>query len=163
MNVSTNKRRRSRLGCLAGVLVFFVVAFALLRWLFPPNDHMRYPDSGFQFPPIAEIAGMKLRHVPSRPLGDPDLDVRRELWPRILNALTPSQRDHSPAKWKVLGELEITTQRGDRIQVNLYASGERIGAFSAGPDWDSREYYRGGDTAQLTQALADAYTQHKTQ
>ena len=144
-------------------MVFFIVVFALLRWLFPPDDRVRYPDSGFQFPPIAEIAGMTLRHVTSRPPGDPDLEVRKELWPRILNALTPSQRDLSPAKWKLLGELEITTQRGDRIQVNLYAPGEGIGAFSAGPDWDSRKYYRGGDTAQLKQVLSDAYSRSTAQ
>ena len=89
----------------------------------------------------------------------PKFEVPAELWPSLLAALSPADVDSDPAKWEVMGELHITETNGSRTLVNLYwgpSQGER-GAFSAGPTFEERIYYRGGNSQELVNAIKAAY------
>ena len=93
-------------------------------------------------------------HVPPRPLGMP-VSVEGAYWmrsgedlapmtPDILAALTPSERDSWPCKWMVLADLDLRTKGGQSCYVGLYSlRDEPVGAFSAGPSFEERVYYRG--------------------
>ena len=83
--------------------------------------------------------------------------VPREHWNAIFSALQPAQRDHNPAKWVGLGELEFKLVSGGSYLVWMYSLADREpGAFSAGPTFESRVYYRGGNSSDLERALAEA-------
>jgi hypothetical protein len=78
-------------------------------------------------------------------------------WQPILSALLPAKKDPDPAKWVGLGELQIKLGGGDSFLISLYSLSETPGAFSSGPDWEQRTYYRGGSTVSLERALEDAF------
>jgi hypothetical protein len=78
-------------------------------------------------------------------------------WHPIVSALLPARRDTDPAKWVSLGDLQIKLAGGDSFHVSLYNVGDGPGAFSSGPNWDQRVYYRGGSSADLEQALVKAF------
>jgi hypothetical protein len=82
-----------------------------------------------------------------------------EHWKPILDALTPATWDPEPAPWQVLGSLEIKDKKGRSIHVSLYDLFEVSppGAFSAGPTFEDRVYFRGGDSNRLRKALRAAY------
>ncbi|MFQ5733365.1 MAG: hypothetical protein ACE5KM_15605 [Planctomycetaceae bacterium] len=75
----------------------------------------------------------------------------------ILDALKPYQYDGSPAKWKVMGTLELTLKNGESFWIGLYSLNKKPGAFSAGPSFKSRTYFRGGDSKALLAALSAAH------
>jgi hypothetical protein len=83
--------------------------------------------------------------------------VPRSHWHPIFSSLLPASRDADPAKWEVLGDLEIKLAGGDSFLVSLYSISDGLGAFSSGPTWEERVYYRGGSSADLEQALAEAF------
>jgi hypothetical protein len=96
---------------------------------------------------------------------DPDgkeyeFDVPPEHWPALWAALGSPTRDFFPSKWQGIGELEITTRYGRPYRVDLYSAG-KPGAFSAGPTFEERAYYRGGDTKALKRELQSAFTTAK--
>ncbi|MBX9789186.1 MAG: hypothetical protein K2Y37_09755 [Pirellulales bacterium] len=157
MPADRNKTRRGCATCLAGAILLIVAVVALWWRLFPPPDRVRYPESGFKFPGATEITSIKGRYLQKRVFAVEDFELPRESWTALLGALGPSQRDYLPSKWQALGELEIQTVDGKTLQINLYDPGEGIGAFSAGPDWDSRRYYRGGDTRLVIEAITKAH------
>jgi hypothetical protein len=92
------------------------------------------------------------------PLGElVEFDVPVEHWPRIRAALGRPTRDRHPAKWIKTGSLEVTTRAGQALHVSLYDTKKLPGAFSAGPTFERRVYYRGGDSDELARAMATAY------
>ena len=86
-----------------------------------------------------------------------EFDVPLELWPQIRVALQPASRDFHPANWVGTGTLAITTRRGSAVHVSLSETDERPGAFAAGPTFERRVYYRGGDSNELARQMAAAY------
>ena len=76
------------------------------------------------------------------------LTLERKLVPEVLAALTPSHYDWYPAKWQVLGELDIELKNGSRCAVDLYETSEELAAFSI----DGRDY-RGGSDRDLVRLL----------
>ena len=86
-----------------------------------------------------------------------EFTVPREHWNAIVSALTPAQKDSHPAKWVGMGELRFQLANGNPWVVTLYEGDGDRGAFSAGPNWDQRVYYRGGNTAELQNAMAAAF------
>ena len=96
-------------------------------------------------------------------------DVSKDYWKEVVNALSPSQYDPRPANWIYAGNLIIEFGQGRECRVELYWVGQhpafpevpRIGAFSAGPSFESRKYYRGGNEEELKAALTRAYTEYR--
>jgi hypothetical protein len=71
----------------------------------------------------------------------------------ILSALHPCQRDPHPAKWQVLGEIEVKCRGEEERLIYLYWTGYGPGAFSAPP----YGYYRGGSDQAIEDAIRAAY------
>ena len=88
-------------------------------------------------------------------------EIPKDFLPRIWAAVQPAKRDPVPAKWVVLGDLTVTSKDGRQLQIFLFKTGHRPGAFAVGPTWEDRDYYRGGDSAALEKALEEAYEASK--
>ena len=101
------------------------------------------------------------RVVATVPVGDGGKKVRFDLpagyWARVRAALSPATRDRDPAKWVGLGSLDVTRRDGQIVHVALYRSPEPPGAFAAGPTFQDRVYYRGGDSDELLRVLVEAH------
>ncbi len=79
-------------------------------------------------------------------------------WHRIRASMQVPKRDFSPDKWLTIGSLDITTRQGREYHVELYQTEELLGAFSAGPTFDRRVYYRGGDSKEMAREMEAAYS-----
>jgi hypothetical protein len=138
-------RRKKVVGCLA-VLVIAVLAM----WIVP-----REPPEAYEFPAASDIVSMEAELFTEE--NESKFMVPSELYDDILAALSPSQLDPNPAKWVVLGSLEIRTVDGKSISVDLFdLHDDPVGAFKAGLTPEPRKYYRGGNSARLKRALAKA-------
>lgn len=173
----------SRTGLYRGLLVVVVVLVALGAgaWLLTASvrharrsaalreSQVTAPESGYPFPAASEIARMTISYWDRERRKDVSpFDAPEHCWEDILHSLTPSQHDPPPnGAWKVLGEMDIELANGGRCHVELYDVGvdpycpdvEPLGAFSAGPDRESREYYRGGYTTRLKAAMERAFSE----
>jgi hypothetical protein len=116
--------------------------------------------SGFQFPDLADIERMTVSDWPADGIHAVDkFDVPKKFWGELIEALSPSEYDPRPATWVVNGYIIIDLKRGGRCEVHLYQIGGEpptLGAFSAGADFLSRKYYRGGNENDLSKALTRA-------
>ncbi len=74
--------------------------------------------------------------------------------PDLLGALTPCEYDWDPAKWQVLGRLDIKLKDGSRCSVHIYDTYHEFAAFSIG-----RRYYRGGSNEDLKRLLGALKTE----
>jgi len=74
--------------------------------------------------------------------------LERELIPDLLAALTPAHYDRNPAKWQVLGRLDIELKDGSRCTVDLYDTYHEFAAFRI-----DRRYFRGGSNDALKRLL----------
>jgi hypothetical protein len=126
------KRHRFRKRRLLGVLAVAFAAAVVAAWYFTGFNF------GYQFPSPDTIASMEAAlHGPK----SGKFVVPSEYYGPILSQLTPSKKDSAPAKWVVLGDLDIRTKDGQSIYVGLYDLGKSRCAFSAGPTFESRAYY----------------------
>ena len=137
------------IGAVVGVGILVCIA---LSWEGPVVD---------PFPPLADIVSIEVKED----YVDPDTGVHAgtllvpaEHYEDIFDALKPARKDRNPAKWQVLGEMTIRT-KGGVFKVFLFDLPDRIGAFAAGPTWEERMYYRGGNSDQLKDALRNAQTE----
>jgi hypothetical protein len=137
------------------VFVCACLVAACIDWG-PGLQQVKHPETGYDFPPVSEIASIDYERVGGSEF--PDFSVPQSCWAELLGALSPSQRDPMPSPWLGLGDIWITTRSGDRHYVALYlVEGEPVGAFSAGPNDDSYSAFRGGNSEQLMRALRNAY------
>src|SRR5689334_19509191 len=91
----------------ATVLVLIVFAVSVFR------------RGGYSFPPVSDIVSMDARFQgPDRDLHQFQIPSGR--YSEILSALSPSRRDFFPAKWQMLGELDVRKTDGKLIHVELY-------------------------------------------
>lgn len=153
-------RRRDPAWITVGLLVGFGLTISLLSVICAPRERahrvVTSPESGYQFPPLAGISEMYAGYA--FPSGCTQFAVPLQYWGEILDALSPSESDDDPPPWTVLGGLEMKIQNGDRVVVQLYSTGdETTGAFSAGPTFELRGHFRGGNTRRLQAALVKAY------
>ena len=88
-------------------------------------------------------------------------DVPQSQWDSIYATLLPAKRDDNPAKWEGLGELKITNEDGSHFRIDLYSTGEGLGAFSAGETFEKRVYHRGGNSEKLEIAIGKALGEAK--
>jgi hypothetical protein len=126
------------------------------------------PETGYKFPAPSEIARMTITtcgHFERR-----KFDVPGHCWDEMIRSLSPSQYDPHPCEWTVLGIMDIELKTGGNCCIDLYEVGtdsscpdlEMIGAFSAGPNFDSRKYYRGGYTSKVKAAMERAFSEHQS-
>jgi hypothetical protein len=151
------------------VLTFIVAAvLGVFRWINAAREAVRQwrptnTVTGYRFPVIPDITGMEVRRWRRAEDGvgkEADFDASKESWSDILAALSPSEIDPKPCPWQAIGQLRIRTNQGQDSCVNLFSLEEAAtGAFSAGPDFDTVRYYRGGNTAQLQSALSKAHAE----
>ncbi|WP_422923414.1 hypothetical protein [Singulisphaera sp. PoT] len=99
---------------------------------------------------------MKASYVDMRSGEQREIEVPREHWEELRSSLLPAKRDKHPAKWVVLGQLDLTKEDDSRFEIELYAVRQGPGAFAAGKSHDERVYYRGGKTEDLMKALQAA-------
>jgi len=113
--------------------------------------------NGYEFPAASSIASIEAELFESSGGQDSRFLVSPNLYDEILSALSPCWYDRFAMKWQVLGNLEIRTVEGGSIHVWLFNLGDKdVGAFAVGPNWESRRYCRGGNSAQLIVALEKA-------
>ncbi len=144
---------RPRLNRIPPVWIIATVGILICGvWLF-----FRTRDTRPSLPDAADIRRLNAIFYDREKGAKVAFQVPREHWNAIFSALQPAQRDDNPAKWVGLGELEFKLACGDSYLVSLYSlEDSEPGAFSAGPTWESRVYYRGGNSSELERALAEA-------
>lgn len=128
------------------------------------------PETGYPFPVLPDIARMTIENF-CHPDGPslPYFDVPQNCWAEIIDSLSPSQYDARPCTWVIAGSMVIECKQGPNRTIGLYFVGQvptcpdviTIGAFSAGPNFESRKYYRGGNEARLKAAIIQAYAEHQ--
>ena len=152
------------IGVLVGVGLTFGLLFLLSQTLTSNREQARDAvpsdtESGYAFPTVGDISEMNAGCEFWD--GHQSFAVPQDCWADILASLSPSERDRKPCHWMVLGDLQIRTKQGSTIRVDLYSlEDDMTGAFSAGPTFESREYFRGGNTRKLEAALAKAFHRH---
>ena len=146
-----------------GVLVIMVASIVLLEslsWLVRVTRRVdltvvTQPETGYRFPDPREVDSVEVRSASGDNESDlPNFNLSKGSWSRILSCLTPWELDPHPAKWASIGYLKIRTKQGEECCVELYDTHTAtIGAFSAGPNFESRTYFRGGNSSQLRARL----------
>ena len=113
---------------------------------------------GYEFPPASMIDRIEATVVRIDHTSDDVFTVPGDEYDReILAALSPSRYDGGGKKWQVMGNLTIQTADGPSFQVFLFDLDEdQVGAFAVGTTWESRRYYRGGNSGRLRIALEKA-------
>jgi hypothetical protein len=114
-------------------------------------------------PNLSEIERMQATIPDGPPRGSVVFDVPRSHWQAIYSAMQPAHKDEHPAKWVSPGDLNLTLKGGESFYIGLYYVDADLGsgAFSAGPTFEKRVYYRGGNSAKLEKALADALNAYR--
>ncbi len=108
-------------------------------------------------PSAADVRSIKASFFNRDTESEVTFQVPAAHWDAIFSALLPARKDNDPAKWVGLGVLEIKLANGDSYHVELYSNDDGPGAFAAGPTFEQRVYYRGGNSSDLEQALVDAF------
>jgi hypothetical protein len=84
------------------------------------------------------------------------VQVPRADWPTFYSAMLPATKDDHPSKWVGTGDLHLKLKNGKTFYIELFdLQGAKIGAFAAGPTFETRTYYRGGNSQKLNQAISD--------
>jgi hypothetical protein len=139
-----NKRLRWAL-----VVIAVAIGGSFLAWFNSSGDPLPAPEGVDRLIASGHF-GPNREHV--------KFEIPVEQWPRIRAAMQLPKRDFSPAKWLSIGSLDITTRQGREYHVELYQTQESLGAFSAGPTFERRAYYRGGDSEKLAREMEAAYS-----
>ncbi len=91
-------------------------------------------------------------------------DLPSQYWKPLWSTILPARNDWNPSNWLVFGDLEIKLNNGSKYRVDLYQIREGAGGFSAGSTWETRSYYRGGNSEKMIEIIEQAYqdtTQNK--
>ena len=108
------------------------------------------------FPEAAEIERIEASVIDPVSNKHVKFEVPRSHWDAIFSAMLPSKEDAHPMKWAGFGHVDLNLKRGSAFRIDLFSSDAAVGAFSAGPTYESRIYYRGGDSTRLKEAIAGA-------
>jgi hypothetical protein len=115
------------------------------------------PAADNKLPAASDIREMVIVDHRTNPKGAKRVTVPASHIPMIWAKLQPAAVDNSPADWKVMGyDLELTLKNESELRVWVYAVTGAPGAFSAGPTFKERTYYRGGNSQQLREAITAA-------
>jgi hypothetical protein len=135
-------------------LAWGLAATASLTWVGCRNPRTKIANP---LPAVGDVRSVTAHYFDLEAKQDFRFDVPLDRLPSIYKALQPATFDSRPAKWAVLGELEMTLRNGQPFRVDLYyVWSDKEGAFSAGETFERRTYFRGGSSSQLTDALRSA-------
>jgi len=151
--MSLNVPRNKRLWYFAlAVLACGLIALAYMHFIHP---------NLLTLPRISEIESMhaeifELDHEVK------SFEVDPSDFSKVLRPLTPARRDWLPADWASIGRISIRCRDGRPLIINLYRTGQPIGAFSLGTEIRSSDsivsnYFRGGRDDQIEAVLRQAY------
>jgi hypothetical protein len=146
---SPESNRRSNHIARAGAILLILICAIWLA--------VRPRDTRPHLPDAAEVRSIEASYYNREQNAQVEFQVPREHWNSIFSGLRPAQRVVDPDKWPGLGRLELKLVNGESYFISLYNPSHLSGAFSAGPTWDSRTYYQGGNSSDLEQALAEAF------
>lgn len=132
------------------VFVSYIIGLLGLTPVRPARNAQALPE-------VADISEMKASYFDRSIAKQLKFQVPKEHWDKIFEAMLPAQLDRDPAKWQVLGELEMTLKNGRPFVLMMFSVSEGTGAFASGNTFDQRVYYRGGDSTRLKTALRAAY------
>jgi hypothetical protein len=136
--------------CLAGVVLACSVSGCR------PEPVTIDPATGFHFPPASEIESVTVIGLPFA--AGARFKAPPETWNDIFASLSPSGRDPDPLKWAILADLEIIMKDKRTLRIAIWdLRDSEIGAFKAG------EYYRGGNTQRVKDALYKAFAEYNRQ
>jgi hypothetical protein len=142
-----NRRRRWLLPSLGAFLLFAIgvlLAYVSLRTA--------------SIPPVDDIQSMTVQYLVDSDMAAPPFEVPQSRWKDVFSAISPYSVDPRPTKWQVLGDITIRTKHEQNYLISLYyLSTDPVGAFSAGPTFEKRVYYRGGNSARLKETLKEIY------
>ena len=138
------RRRRVFIAIGTALAMLLIIGCPIATILHDHRENVLFPSTGYPFPPASDIGKITLRGYFVAPQIKPvSFEVSPDDWDELLDALKPSESDWSPAKCQVLGDLDIQTKSGSQIYVGLYSTSTKLGAFSAGPTFETRKYYPG--------------------
>jgi hypothetical protein len=140
-------------------LVLSLVAIEVARRSRAGGDIVSHPETGYQFPTPLDIAGMRIERFEFLDDGTitEDYEVPRALWSEVVAALSPSEREPSPRKWALLGEVRVVLKDSSTLWIDVYyVPGQKTGRFSVRNGRDgSVVYYRGGSSTSLADVLRE--------
>jgi hypothetical protein len=139
--IASPRQRRRYLLLGVGLVVLVVIAVT--------GVVLRSPVVWHPVPDPSKIKSMEATFYDPDSEGKVTFTVAQSHWPAILDSLLPAKADSNPAKWVSLGTVEMKLADGGSFQISLYSLDSDPGAFSSGPDWEHRRYYRGGSTAKM--------------
>ncbi len=147
-DVSSEPRRSSRAVLIGATLVILISGVWILA---------RSGDTRPRLPDVEDVRSIEASFYDREQRTNVTFQVPREHWNAIFSALLPARRADDAAKWPGLGRLQFKLANGDSYLVSLYNPSSEVGAFSAGPTFERRVYYGGGNSRDLEQALTEAF------
>jgi hypothetical protein len=152
---SRGNRSRFLLLLLLELLAGGVFAAAIVYFSRESNDR--------PFPQLSEIQRMDATVSVPQSKDDVTFEVPQSHWEAILSAMLPARKDDHPALWVMPGDLKLKLKNGDPFYIAIYSTYDELGAFAAGPSFERRVYYRGGNSSALEKAVADALKASKAE
>ena len=116
---------------------------------------------GSRLPKLSGVTRMEARFFNNVLGREVSFNIPQEHWDEIYRSLLPARKDNSPAKWESVGQIDIVKNNGAKCKVWLFLTGQGDGAFAAGATFESRVYFRGGNSRNLVGALEEAYADSK--
>jgi hypothetical protein len=108
-------------------------------------------------PPLADVERIEAHILDAQSAKAVTFQVPPSHWRAIYSAMLPATKDDHAAKWAGPGHLDLKLKNGKSFYIAIfYVSGADQGAFAAGPTFETRIYYRGGNSDELEQAISDA-------
>jgi hypothetical protein len=147
MNLNV-KRKKLVLWVIIGIGLCLMISVACSLF---PDEYQRIPDTST----VKNMTAI-LYNSPTKRPDLPVFDVPGEDIPIILQCLEPTEREFMAPDWQVLGDLKLTTIRGTEIEIHLFWTRDRKGAFAVGP-WGRQRYYRGGNDSIIEESIRTAY------
>ncbi len=132
------------LGVLAGILLSFAAVLCIRAIILPA-----FTNSPFENP-LPEPSSVR-SNVYNNYVLDEHGALSVHGYEELYNLLARSRYDPFPAKWVVLGSVDVMRKDGGRTVISLFYVDEplrREGAFSV-----DRKYFRGGTTAGILKVL----------
>lgn len=92
----------------------------------------------FPVTPLPDASQVKkmtaeLRRSPGKEAVVSEFVVPAEHVASVLAALSPTTRSVFPPSWWMWGDLKLTCEDGQVIEVHLFWTGQQVGAFAVGP------------------------------
>jgi hypothetical protein len=143
-------RLRTAVGAMDSSILLVVGFVSVSMWLLALN-----PETCLPLPAFEDVVSIKAPIDPRKQQGM--FEIPKACRADIYSALLPCNEDLYPAEWIGIGDLRIESKDGSVYDVDVYQTGESVGAFSVATS-KGRSYFRGGSENKFKKALAKAYS-----